>query len=257
MKRAPSRLSPARRRVSLLWAALLWAPVACSAPPAAEPEAPPPATAATPAATPAVAAPPAATPAATPGPYRAPQPHPDPAAAGIGARLPLDLVWRDVSGDGQGTLGSLVEGAPAVVIVLTSLRCPLTRLYAAHLRERLEPALAKGVRVLVLDSLPQDGESDLRELAAGQGWTWPVARDPEGRWTRALRAERTTDVFLVDSAGALRYRGALDDQYGLGYRLPAPRQRLLLEALEAVLAGREPACPATLAPGCLLPAPPG
>lgn len=192
-------------------------------------------------------------------PQRGPQEVADPASVGVGLALPLSLEWTAVpSAPGEaprsGTLAGLLEGAPAAVVVLTSLHCPLTRLYAPLLRERLDPWRARGVRVVVLDPLPQDEPADLHALAARLEWDWPVIHDPSGRWQQALRAERTTDTFLIDARGLLRYRGALDDQYGIGYRLPAPRRALLADALEAVLAGRAPAVAATQAPGCLLPA---
>ena len=68
-------------------------------------------------------------------------------------------------------------------------------------------------------------------------------------WRGALS---TTDAFVLDARRTLVYRGAIDDQYGLGYSLDAPRQRYLADALAATLAGRAPAIAATQAPGCLL-----
>ena len=44
----------------------------------------------------------------------------------------------------------------------------------------------------------------------------------------------------------------IDDQYGLGYALDAPRNRYLSDALESLLGGRVPEVSATIAPGCVL-----
>ena len=57
---------------------------------------------------------------------------------------------------------------------------------------------------------------------------------------------------MLDAKRTLHYRGAVDDQYGLGYSLAAPRTRLLALALDATLAARAPAITATEAPGCAL-----
>jgi hypothetical protein len=62
----------------------------------------------------------------------------------------------------------------------------------------------------------------------------------------------TTDVFVLDSRRTVVYRGAVDDQYGLGYSLDAPRHRYLADAVRAVLNGAVPAVQATEAPGCVL-----
>ncbi|MBM3834170.1 MAG: hypothetical protein FJ403_13055 [Verrucomicrobia bacterium] len=57
------------------------------------------------------------------------------------------------------------------------------------------------------------------------------------------------------AARPLIYRGAVDDQYGLGYSRPAPQSRYLRDALDAMLAHQPPQVPATTAPGCVLEAP--
>jgi hypothetical protein len=76
--------------------------------------------------------------------------------------------------------------------------------------------------------------------------------DRAGHLTAALAATSTTEVFVLDARRTLHYRGAIDDQYGLGYALEQPRQRYLVAALDALLAGRSPSVAATTAPGCAL-----
>src|SRR5438105_3307618 len=50
----------------------------------------------------------------------------------------------------------------------------------------------------------------------------------------------------------VRYRGAIDDQYGLKYRKETPARNYLREALDAILANRPVEVPATEVVGCLL-----
>src|SRR5947207_336523 len=69
---------------------------------------------------------------------------------------------------------------------------------------------------------------------------------------RARGATSTTEVFVLDRARTLVYRGAIDDQYGLGYGLDAPRRHFLVNALEAALADERPLIAATSAPGCAI-----
>lgn len=80
----------------------------------------------------------------------------------------------------------------------------------------------------------------------------PYIRDPDGVLLSTLGAKSTTDCFVIDKALTLCYRGAIDDQYGFGYALAKPRLPLLVNAIEAVVAGRTPQTSATDAPGCLL-----
>ena len=84
------------------------------------------------------------------------------------------------------------------------------------------------------------------------GLTAPCIPDPTGTLSKMLGALASTDVFVLDARRTLVYRGAFDDQYGLGYSLDAPRHRYAVDALDAVLAGRTPAIAATEAPGCVL-----
>ena len=76
--------------------------------------------------------------------------------------------------------------------------------------------------------------------------------DSNAAITDALSASSTTEVFFLDSARTVLYRGAVDDQYGLGYQLDAPRQTFLIDAIDSLLASRPIATPATTAPGCLV-----
>jgi len=173
----------------------------------------------------------------------------DPAEVGVG-RPVADAPFVDLTGRAR-RLSELWSDGP-LVVVMTSLRCPVTRLYAPELRELLAPYRAEGVRVLVVDPNVQDGDDELAARAEALGWAFPVARDPDYAVADALGARRTSDAFVIDAEGTLRYRGAIDDQYGINYRLPRPRRTLLTDALDAVLAGEEVAEPAMTAPGCLL-----
>ena len=63
---------------------------------------------------------------------------------------------------------------------------------------------------------------------------------------RAYGARTTPDVFVVDSGGALRYRGAPDADY----EDEGQNAGWLREALDAMLAGEEIARPETEPVGC-------
>jgi hypothetical protein len=110
----------------------------------------------------------------------------------------------------------------------------------------------QGVALLLVAPTATDAPEALRDACKAAGLTAPCIPDPSGTLAKMLGALATTDVFVLDARRTLVYRGALDDQYGLGYSLDAPRHRYVADALDAVLAGRIPAIAATEAPGCLL-----
>lgn len=187
------------------------------------------------------AAPPEAAP-----PPRAPEP-----IAAARMRAP-HVAFPDVQGR-LVQLDDLYRDGP-LVIVLTSLRCPISRLYAPGLADLAARHAAAGVRVLIVE-IAGASRDDLLAAAQRHAWVDPivVAQDaPPSSVGQCFLPERTTECFVVDRQGDLRYRGAIDDQYGQGYRRPAPKNRYLEDALAAVLAGQPVAVPATSAPGCAL-----
>ncbi|MEX2671271.1 MAG: redoxin family protein [Phycisphaeraceae bacterium] len=143
------------------------------------------------------------------------------------------------------------RGETATVIALTSVTCPLSKRFAPALG-RLEAAYAeRGVRFVFVNVGGDSGEA-MREQIGQQGFEGLYLEDPEGSVAATLGAETTTEVFVIDRANTMVYRGAVNDQYGLRHAHDAPRHRYLRVALDAVLAGELPGVAATEAPGCLL-----
>lgn len=67
-----------------------------------------------------------------------------------------------------------------------------------------------------------------------------------------LRISTTTEVFVLEAARTLVFRGAVDDRYGVGWSRDEARARYLVDALEAVKSDRTVEIAATTAPGCAL-----
>jgi hypothetical protein len=74
----------------------------------------------------------------------------------------------------------------------------------------------------------------------------PYLHDGTQEVARAYGAKVTPDVFVLDAERRLRYRGAPDSDYDD----PAADARWLRDALDAVLAGSEPARAETKPVGC-------
>ena len=87
---------------------------------------------------------------------------------------------------------------------------------------------------------PRDSFEAMKErVRRDGGWPMPYLHDDTQEVARAYGAKTTPDVFVVDSDGALRYRGAPDADY----RDDELRADWLREALDAMLAGEEIARP--------------
>ncbi len=175
-----------------------------------------------------------------------------PADAGVGRLLP-DLSFTDLAG----RVGKLSDfgAAKAVVIALTSTSCPIAKKYTPTLA-RLEKEFApQGVVFLFVNPAATDAPEEIRAAIAEHHLAGRMVHDREQQLVTALHAQTSTEVFVLDAARTLVFRGAVDDQYGLGYSLEAPSRNFLRDALAATLAGQRPLVAATDAPGCTLEAP--
>jgi thiol-disulfide isomerase/thioredoxin len=147
-------------------------------------------------------------------PKQAPTVIEKPYERGVGKAIPPDSA-----------LQPLLADAKLLVVLFSAPECPVAKLYAPKL-ERLEKDwLAKGVRLY-------------------------SAASRDAALVRMLDARRTPEAFVLDPKGVVRYRGAIDDQYGIGYQRDAATRNFLADAIEALLAGKTPAVLATEAPGC-------
>ena len=154
--------------------------------------------------------------------------------------------------EGKARLLSEFTAKKPAVIALVSTSCPVSKRTLPSLARLEKEYAARGVAFVLIAPTATDSAEDLRAALQGAGFSAPCLRDPKNTFLATLGARATTDVFLVDAARTLVYRGALDDQYGLGYSLDAPRHRYLADALAALLENRAPAIAATEAPGCVL-----
>lgn len=162
------------------------------------------------------------------------------ADAGVGRLVP-DVAFTDLAGK-PGKLSDF-KANKLLVVSLTNTSCPLCKKYAPTLA-RLEKEYApKGVAFLFVNPTATD-KPDATAFAGR------YVHDTKHALTTALGAKTTTEVFVLDAARTVVYRGAIDDQFGLGYALDAPRTRYLVPALEDLLAGKPAVIAATTAPGC-------
>jgi peroxiredoxin len=137
------------------------------------------------------------------------------------------------------------------VVVFTCNHCP----YALAWHDRLTQVARDyegRARLLAVnpnnaETHPRDSFDAMKErVEADGGWPHPYLRDESQDVARAYGARTTPDVFVLDADGILRYRGAPDADH----RDERQGASWLRDALDAVLAGEEPARPETEPVGC-------
>lgn len=139
-----------------------------------------------------------------------------------------------------------------VVIALTSTSCPLCKKYTPTLAQLERDYAERGVSFVFVGSIASDDLAAARQIRDHHKLQGPYLLDLNGGLLQKLNAKTTTEVFLLDSEHQLVYRGAVDDQYGLGYTRPQPQQNFLKEALDALLADQTIEVSNTSAPGCAI-----
>jgi mono/diheme cytochrome c family protein len=164
-----------------------------------------------------------------------------------------DVAYRSIDGR-AGRLHDLLEDG-ALVVAVRDVFCPVAGRYAPELG-RLEDAYRdRGARFLYLNMNEADSRDAIRDEIVRNGFDGPYVAGVGSDIAGVLRPGVSSEVFVIDSAGTLRYRGAIDDQYGIDFSKPAPRATPLRDALDALLQGEEVPVARTNAEGCFLPEP--
>ena len=141
-------------------------------------------------------------------------------------------------------------GKKAVVIVFTGTECPIGNTYLPRLVALSEKYGDEGVAFLAINANASESVEEVAKHADEYKVGFPVLVDPSGRAAGSLQAERTCEALVLDGTAKLRYRGAIDDQYGYGVRKAEPEVGYLADAIEAVIKGERPDPAATPVVGC-------
>ncbi|MCI0360035.1 MAG: redoxin family protein [Planctomycetaceae bacterium] len=172
---------------------------------------------------------------------------------GVGRRV-ADASFTDLAGETQQL--SRFARERAIVVAMTSTSCPLSQKYLPTLAKLAQSYSKREVTWILVNPQATDKIAEMKSAAKSLGGKAIYVPDPDRSLARAVGALTTTDVIVLDASRTVVYHGAIDDQYGQGYAIDAPRHRYLADALEALLAGRQPHVAATSAPGCVLDLPP-
>jgi thiol-disulfide isomerase/thioredoxin len=145
-----------------------------------------------------------------------------------------------------------IAGAQATVVVFLGTQCPLAKQYTPKVIELAKKYKDKGVGFVAVDSNIQDSLQEMGAHARRFELEMPFLKDPDQSMADLLGVTRTPEVCLVDAQNTIRYRGRIDDQYGIGFAREKPTQRELVDALDAILAKGDVPTLQTQAAGCLI-----
>lgn len=142
----------------------------------------------------------------------------------------------------------------ALAVIFSCNHCPYVKAWEDRMVQIQADYTDKGVQFLVVSSndpakYPEDNFDQMKVRAEEKGFNFPYLYDESQEIATAYGAERTPEVFLFDKVGALRYHGAIDDNYD---DPAAVESHYLRQALDAVLSGGEPGTASTKPVGCTI-----
>ncbi|MBX3437141.1 MAG: redoxin domain-containing protein [Planctomycetaceae bacterium] len=170
---------------------------------------------------------------------------------GVAAQADPPVVESFSLQDYRGQLHSLADYGdhPLVVLAFLGTECPLVKFYGPKL-EALQREFGRDVAVLGINSNSHDSVTEIAAFARRHGIEFPILKDPGNQLADQLQATRTPEVLLLDRERSIRYRGRIDDQYGVGYAKGEPLREDLKDAIRELLSGQTVTISSTEPVGC-------
>jgi len=162
----------------------------------------------------------------------------------IGAPLPQFGDLPDVSGKSYSSKD--FAEAKVLVIVFSCNHCPYVQAYEERMIALQRDYAKKGVRLIAINANetlhhPEDNFDEMVKRAEARGFNFPYLRDEDQSTAEAFGATHTPEFFVFSALPGereqlLRYHGKMDDNY---QDASAVREQYLLDAVEAILGGRD------------------
>lgn len=153
-----------------------------------------------------------------------------------------------MTGDGP-SLDDLTAGARLTAVVFFSNHCPCQRAHDERLRGLASRYAQAGVRFVLVDAEVDASEPKDAGEARDRGYPFSILPNPSGSLADALGAEYATYAVVLDARHRVRYQGGIDSDK---QHLTDDARLYLRDALDDLLAGRDPRVPVGKTLGCVL-----
>ena len=158
--------------------------------------------------------------------------------------------------DGKMVSLSDYNTAKGFVVIFTCNHCPFAKAYQDRIIAIDKKYKPKGYPVIAINPndpelVPEDSYTEMQKRAKEKGYTFPYLIDAKQEVFREYGATNTPHVFLLqkDKSGEyiVKYVGTIDDNY---QDASAVKKTYLTDAIDALLAGKDPDPNTTKAIGC-------
>jgi peroxiredoxin len=145
------------------------------------------------------------------------------------------------------------KGAPALLVVFMCNHCPFVKHLADPLAQFAHEYMPKGLAMVGISSNdvanhPADSPEQMVREAEERGYRFPYLYDETQEVAKDYHAACTPDFFLYDRDRRLAYRGQFDDSRPDSGKPITGKD--LRDAVDAVLAGKEPSVDQRPSIGC-------
>jgi peroxiredoxin len=171
-------------------------------------------------------------------------------AIAVGDKTPDLGSLRDLRGNRR-SLHSFKDNR-ALVLAFLGADCPISNLYAPRLLELEKNYRSKQVQFIAVYANEHEDLDRVAMHTYDRDVPFPVLKDFGQRVADTLGVERVPAVAVLDKDFVLRYRGRIDDRYGVASRRKEASRDDLGQAIEEVLAGKKVSVAETKPDGCLL-----
>ena len=143
---------------------------------------------------------------------------------------------------------------PVLGVVFSCNHCPYVIAYEDRMIEIQKKYADKGFQLVAINSNedqnhPEDSFEKMIERAKSKGFPFPYLRDDTQQVAKAYGAAKTPHVFLFNQERSLSYTGTLDDNWEYPNKV---KKQYLADAVEALLAKRQPSQTQTFPVGCTI-----
>ena len=153
--------------------------------------------------------------------------------------------------------GAIVEplhpAGRANVLIFVRTDCPISNSYAPIINRLAKTYSDRGVVFYLVYTIRDLKISDAKQHLHDFGYTCPAVIDRQHELVKTLGAIATPQAFVISADGATAYHGRIDDSFpALGKQRPQPTTHELVDAIDAVLASKQPTVAHTRAVGCAI-----
>lgn len=155
-----------------------------------------------------------------------------------------------LSSSGQPKACYAEKGERISIVVFLAVDCPVSQKYIPALNSIHRKYQNSGVDLKAL--VPgKTTRREIKQFKKEYEIGFDISADPKYDCAKSLHASVTPEVFVFDAKKMLKYRGAIDNWfYDLGGYRQQTTENYLIDAIDALLKGENPAVTDTESIGC-------